>query len=154
MLALFRILFFPSVAVLAAGCGGRGSVSGKVYFQDQPLGGGTIVFTSADGQGSKVADIQPDGTYTIEAIPAGPVRIAVETESVRPARSGTGAPPGLPMPPPDKIPSGVDAKTVYSAGRPVPRKFTPIPRDYADSAKSGLEYAVTPGPQQHDIRLK
>jgi hypothetical protein len=143
-----------SVAVLAAGCSGRGSISGKVYFKDQPLGGGTVVFTSADGQGSKVADIQPDGSYTIDAMPAGPVKIAVETESVRPARSGAGAPPGLPMPPPDKIPAGVDAKTVYSASRPVPRKYTAIPRDYADIAKSGLEYAVIQGPQQHDIRMK
>jgi hypothetical protein len=136
-----------------AGCGNRGSVSGKVYFKEQPLGGGTVVFTSADGQGSKVADIQPDGSYTMDAIPAGPMKIAVETESVRPSRTA-GPPPGLPMPSPDKIPAGVDAKTVYSGSRPVPRKYIPIPRDYADIAKSGLEYAVTPGPQEHIIRLR
>jgi hypothetical protein len=148
------------LAVLAAGCGGSGSVSGTVYFREQPLGGGTVVFTSADGKGSKVAEIRPDGTYTIEAMPAGPARIAVETESVKPGGpsgqvlGGGGPPPGLPLPPPEKIPPGVDPGKVYSGARPERRSYTPIPREYADANRSGLEYAVTRGPQKHDLRLK
>ena len=72
--ALLR-LSRPAVAGLvlvlvcfASGCGGgKGTVSGKVYYRDQLLGGGTVTFTNADGKGSQVATIQPDGSYTAGA---------------------------------------------------------------------------------------
>jgi hypothetical protein len=149
-------------ALLSAGCGGTGQVSGKVYFNDRPVGGGTVTFTSADGKGSKSTSIGPDGSYTIAAMPSGLAKIAVETESARPTTPvGPPAPGqapgagrrGLPMPPEDKVPPAFDRK-MYEVKKAAGSTYTKIPDAYADPEKSGLTYAVKKGSQDFDIRLK
>jgi hypothetical protein len=67
-----------------AGCGSsKGTVSGKVYYKDAPLKGGTVTVVGADKQ-SYLAEIQEDGNYSVEKIPVGEVSITVETTSLRP----------------------------------------------------------------------
>ena len=68
-----------SVALLT-GCGAgdvpRGSVSGKVTFNNQPLAAGQVIIIGADKH-SGSAVIQPDGTYTVLDAPVGPTTVTV-----------------------------------------------------------------------------
>jgi hypothetical protein len=76
MLSAGRIglaLFLPLALVLSAGCQKHdttlASVHGKVYFHNEPLNGGTIVFTpdtAKGGHGAMArAEIKPDGSYAL-----------------------------------------------------------------------------------------
>jgi len=147
---------FLGLALLSSGCGGKGTISGKVYYQDQLLGGGTVTFTNADGKGSQVAQIQPDGSYTLERMPSGPAKIGVETTSAKPTATPgkRGGAPKMPQgPPPDQVPEGADPSKIYGSGRTQGLKYVPIPESYKDPETSGVQYTVTSGPQEHDIRL-
>ncbi|HKI35265.1 MAG TPA: hypothetical protein VKA46_25635, partial [Gemmataceae bacterium] len=145
--SLFRICgaaLLVTFALLSAGCGGTGTVTGKVFYKDKPLGGGTVVFWNIDGKGSKTSRIQPDGSYTMENMPAGPVKITVETKSARPSGAGQapgqGRAPKMPAPPTDKLPPEADMGNVYGAPRPPGEKYVEIPADYGDMDKSDLTY--------------
>jgi hypothetical protein len=152
--------------LLSIGCGGTGTVSGKVYFQDQPLPGGTVIFTNADGKGTKTSQIQSDGSYTIEEMPVGQAKIGVETESINPQGAGggratppaagqapgRGGPPQSMMPPADKVPSGMDPGKIY--GRSASGQYVKIPDDYADPNSSEQTFVVKKGANTHEIRLK
>jgi hypothetical protein len=68
-----------------AGCGSSsGIVTGKVTYNNRPLKGGNVTFVGANGSAS--ARINEDGTYTIDKVPTGEAKIAVETSSLRPRR--------------------------------------------------------------------
>ncbi len=154
------------LVLLSAGCGGTGTISGKVYYKDQPLPGGTVIFTNADGKGSRTGPIQPDGSYTIEDMPIGTAKIGVETESINPDHSGggrmtpppsgqapgRGGPPPMMMPPTDKIPAGADPSKIY--GRSAAGQYVEIPKDYGDPNSSEQSMVVKRGPQTYEIRLK
>ena len=149
-------ILWLGLVFVAAGCSGKGTISGKIYYKDQPLGGGQVIFTNADGKGTLKADIQPDGSYTIERMPSGLAKIAVDTSSLRPVPQAARNAPHIPAgPPPDQVPPGVDVgKTIYGATRPQGQKYVPIPENYSDPEKSGKTYTVTGGSQQYDIRLE
>jgi hypothetical protein len=118
-------LLAPALLVLA-GCAGQGQVSGKVRYQGKPLPSGTITFY--DRKNNTVASaIHEDGSYSVEKVVAGPVKITVMT----------------PM-------------AVYMAGdKPPPGPKPPtLPPKYADAAKSGLDFEVKDGPQTHDFDLQ
>jgi hypothetical protein len=152
------------LALAPLGCGGTGTVTGKVTYNGEPLPSGTVIFWNADGKGTKEAEIQSDGTYKIDQMPAGPARVAVMTSpSAEAAGGGRGGPPGRGpsggpphsmVPPADKLPPGVDPGKMYGNGKPEPKKSVKIPTTYADPEKSGLKYTVTKGPQEWDIPLK
>jgi hypothetical protein len=119
---------------LASGCGPRyGNVSGKVTYQGKPVTGGTITFhDSHNGVASDA--IQPDGSYSVNRVAAGQVRITVVPPldiPFRPMQEAGGRPtsPG-------------------STPRPVP-----LPPKYADPAQSGLTCEVQAGNQEHDVNL-
>jgi hypothetical protein len=135
----------------AAGCSGPGTVKGKISYKGQALGGGVVVF-SVPGKGSVSADIGEDGSYTVNKCPTGPAKITVETASAKQGISDPRAPRGAGMkPPPGAIPEGADA-SFYQGGQKK-GKYVPIPPKYNDPDKSGLEYTVLSGSQQHDIEL-
>jgi hypothetical protein len=136
----------------AAGCGSSGTVSGKVTYKGQPLGGGNVVFY-AEGKASQTSPISPDGSYSISKIPAGPVKISVETESVRPHKPPPGGMSKM-VPPKDAIPPGVDPGGVYGPKEATAKKYVKIPPQYADAQQSGLTYTVKSGSQTHDIDLQ
>jgi hypothetical protein len=62
--------------MVMAGCGGAATVSGKVTYQGRSVTFGSVVFLSAD-QTARSGMIMPDGSYTVEAVPAGEVKIGV-----------------------------------------------------------------------------
>src|SRR4051794_22586118 len=78
---LFLLLLTP---LGLSGCGASGSVSGKVSYKGTMLKGGTVTFHSPMGKASAVAQIGEDGSYTIEKVPAGDVKICVDTKMLDP----------------------------------------------------------------------
>ncbi len=143
------------LAALATGCSGSGTITGKVTYQKQPLTGGTVLFTSTAGKGSRTATIGEDGSYTITNMPTGPAKIAVDTRTAQ-ARPGPfgGAPPSMQPPKDVQLPDTARSGGLY--GPPSGKKATavPIPERYADPEKSGLTYTVKSGSQTHPIDLE
>jgi hypothetical protein len=122
-----------AILVLAVpGCGGTGDISGRVSFKGTPLSGGRVTFTSPQNNNASVYGlIGEGGRYQVTGCPAGPVRITVQT--VVPRRDGgQGTKPG-------------------PGARPA---SSTIPVRYADPDKSGLDYNVRRGRQEHDIDLQ
>jgi hypothetical protein len=144
------------LCLLVPGCGAStGTVTGKVSYQGETLGGGTVVFY-APGKATVTASIGPDGTYTISNIPSGTVRIAVETKSAMPASFNSpvsaAAVMAKPLPPPDAIPP--EARAMRPGGQQSGGKYVAIPADFGDLEKSNLSLKVTGGDQHFDIELK
>jgi hypothetical protein len=108
-----------------------------------------VLFVSTEGRGSASTEIGLDGKYSLNKVPAGPVKISVETKSAQPAKG----PPGGAMPTPPNMPKDVGPSMYNQAPQPK-GKYVPIPENYADPEKSGLTYTVTGGPQPYDIDLK
>jgi hypothetical protein len=117
------------LALMQAGCGSRGAVSGTVRFKDKPLSGGRITFNSqTTGGPSVVAVIGEDGSYKIADCPPGPVKITVQT-----VYRGSG----------------------YAQPRKAGRlNLAIIPARYADPIASSLDYEVRAGAQRYDVELK
>lgn len=133
------VLTLP-LLVLATGCsdGSAGSISGKVVYQNKPLQGGKLTF--AHDKGTFYATIAEDGTYEVDKVPVGEVRIAVSSggRSVAPPRPIRG-----------KMSPQLEKKlTTKPAGN------IAVPDRYRDPEKSGLTYEVHYGKQTHDIDLK
>jgi len=129
----------------ATGCGAsKGKVSGKVYYKDTPLKGGTVTFIDADKQ-SYLAEIQEDGSYAIDKVSPGEFSIGVETASLQPPN-----PNAMRNRPP------ADAQGNYKPPdfEARARRFIAIPGRYSDPGQSGLKYSVKTGKQEHDIKLE
>jgi hypothetical protein len=113
-----------------------GHVTGKVLYQDKPLPSGTVLFVGPDGSRRGFSPIAPDGTYRIENVPVGLVKIAVVSEPR--------VPPGL-----MKV-SGPGS----SPSDPTKNDYVPIPARYMDAEQSGLTCSVEAGRQTRDLILK
>jgi hypothetical protein len=150
-------------ALLAAGCSGTGTVTGKVTFGNQVVGGGKVLFTSAEGKGSVSADIEPDGTYKAEKVPTGEVKVAVDTSSAKPTQGPAvggpqnkkpgGVAPNMPLPPADQVPAGADPSKLYGGQQPK-GKYVAIPEKYTNPSTSELTLKVKSGTNEYDIPLK
>src|SRR5262245_25668289 len=66
------------LALVAAGCGGRGDVSGRVTYQGKPLVWGTVQFEGSDNL-IKQGNIKPDGTYAVAGVAVGEAKVAVSS---------------------------------------------------------------------------
>ena len=84
------VVWLGATAVLTTGCGpsqkkdaNRTAVSGLVTLDDKPLPGGTVLFESTTGSLGKSVAIREAGKYLTDRAPIGPVRIAIETESLQ-----------------------------------------------------------------------
>ena len=126
---------------LAIGCGSqsKGTVSGTVTYQGNPLPSGFVTFVGEKGAPLHT-EIQSNGSYRMDNVPVGPVKIGV-----RP-KSGSDKLQSSPMPR-----NRQDFAKVKGA---LTESDTPIPPKYSDPNKSELTYTVTKGTQQHDIALK
>jgi hypothetical protein len=115
-----------AAALLLAGCAGKGQVSGKVKYKGEPLPTGTITFYDRANKTVSSA-IGPDGSYSVEPVAAGPVKVSVV----------------MPMP-------------IYMIGdKPPPGPKPPtLPAKYTDRDKSGLDLEVKSGAQTHDFNLE
>jgi hypothetical protein len=153
-----RRSLFLSAFLLAAGCGSKGTVSGKVTYKDKAVPGGKVQFKTEKGK-SYLGTIKEDGSYTVEKVPAGPVTITVEPNE--PPKLGTT--PGFRGPPKDRMnfgppkdaPIPEEARKAFDPRGQSGQKFIKdFPAKYKDPEKSGLTYTVTGGDQTHDIPLK
>jgi hypothetical protein len=150
---LAGLIIIVALAPLAAcGCGkGTGTVSGKVFYKDKPLKGGSVVFLKADGQ-SEWAQISEDGSYMFpKPIPTGTVKVGVDNTALRPPLARPGMTPAKPHkyspPPGEKNPNEQpDPEEMY-------KRYTPIPDKYVDPKESGKTYDVKSGAQEYDIKL-
>jgi hypothetical protein len=130
-------------AFCAAGCGsGTSTVSGTVAFGKQPLSGCTIALYCSDQQ---ILHTRTDrsGRYTVENVPAGPVRVTVQARRQLPLglRAPT-VPPALPKGEGPIAPlADPDEATV------------PIPFRYAHPEESGLVLVAGPARVTFDIAL-
>jgi hypothetical protein len=120
------------VAVLAlAGCGGsgkaKGSVSGQVTHNSQPVTEGEVHFFSKDRGVGAVAKIDGSGKYALADLETGKYTIHV-------------------TPPP---PIAGDPKL-----GPPKASASKIPQKARDAATSGLSYTVVEGKNDHNIELK
>jgi len=139
-------------ALCLSGCGpSTGSVTGIVTYNGSPLMGGTVTFIHTEKNQSLIAEIGEDGTYTIDKIPVGPVKIVVETKSLKPPQGGR---PG------SSIPDYKPPKDAPTSGFTPPdrsekaKRYVAIPDSYASAETSGLTYTVTAGSQTFEIPLK
>jgi hypothetical protein len=124
-----RSLRWPALltaALLLAGCApGRGQVSGKVKYKGQPLPNGTITFY--DQKNNTVSSaIGPDGSYSVQKVVAGPVKISV------------------------MVPMDISFMGEKLSSGP---KAPALPAKYSDQEKSGLDFEVKAGDQVHDVNL-
>jgi hypothetical protein len=143
---LATLLLLPLV-----GCGQRvGSVSGKVLYKGQPLKGGNVTFLGQPGKdpNSAASAIKEDGSYRIDRIAAGPVKVVVETKSLLGPGGGGGPPSG---PPKDaKFPEGYPGTDFKGMAA----RYVKIPDNYANPEQTDLKYEVKPGDQDITIELK
>jgi hypothetical protein len=134
-----------------AGCGpskATGVVHGKVTFNNRPVVMGNVVFVGDNNRvGSGV--IGKDGSYTVSDAPVGKVRIVV-TVPKRPMMMG-GRGMSMPKPPKDMhmpaemTPEGSELKD--------PGNQIPLPDRYSDANTTPLEFTVTKGEQNFDIKI-
>jgi hypothetical protein len=137
-----------------AGCGNSNSVSGKITIGDKVVRGGNVTFFKADGSGgSGTSRIEQDGSYTIEKLPAGDYKIAVETKSMKPNDKAAAHVPALPK---DASPEAVEEyKKRFPSNLEEKRKlYVPIPDLYGDPKTSGLTFTIAAGKNDHNIELK
>ena len=148
--ALGKCVFLALVPVMAAGCGSsKVKIAVTVSYRGKPLQGGVVTFSSTAGKGDSTARIAEDGTYTIENCPTGPVKILVDTESIKPRPAGTFKPPK------NAPPAGQGASANYTPPEPtdMSKRYVAIPLDYGDPKTSKLDYVVKSGETKKDITL-
>lgn len=113
------------------GCGAdskpAGEVSGKVTYQGDPVGSGTVNFLSTTGAAA-MARISTDGSYTLDSeLEAGEYKVYLLAPVPEPVAPGT-RPPKL-------------------------GKFT-VPKKYLDPTSSDLTVIVKEGPNEIPIEMK
>jgi hypothetical protein len=142
----WRLAALLPLALLLAGCGrGKGTVSGKVTLNGEPIPWGRITFLSQVGDKTPHSSRIVNGKYTINDCPAGPVKIAVESIEAKAVDTS--------KVPPKMLERSRQAGAVEPPAEVV-GKHLPIPARYADPDKSGLDYTVESGSATHDIPLK
>ena len=87
-----RWIAFGSVLLFGAaglvGCGGSyAKVTGKVQYKDKLLPSGTISFIK-EGMDTGSAEINADGTYTVQAAPIGECKVTVVTKAGAAGKQG------------------------------------------------------------------
>jgi hypothetical protein len=158
------------------GCGAKGSLSGKVYYQDKVIPAGSVVFASEKTKEVFQSRIEEDGSYAITKIPPGTYKVGV-----RPAEMPKGMAANMPMmgggggggkdaqiqkTNPIAAVGKEDAKnkgggtgglapppgTIFSPAQ-MADKFVTIPDQYKEPETSGLKVEVKGGKQVEDIKV-
>jgi hypothetical protein len=137
-----RFFCRPSVAaallaLAAAGCAGRGDVSGRVTYKGKPLVWGTVQFEGSD-KIIKQGNINSDGTYTIRGLGTGEARAAVSSINPKSSDFQMRQVEGRPPPKP----------------RPEVKGWFAIPEKYDAPYKSGLVYTIQRGENAINIELE
>jgi Carboxypeptidase regulatory-like domain len=78
-----RAMLGPLLVLTVAGCDTpRSRIHGTVTYQGKPLAGAVVTFFGADHM-TYMADTGPDGTYAVEGVPRGRLRVAVQVPPPR-----------------------------------------------------------------------
>jgi hypothetical protein len=164
-----QLLVGGCLLLLAAGCGGKGTVTGKVTFEGKALPGGYVSFTPEGGGKGGSSSIDPkDGTYTVANLPTGTYKVSVNPLTVSNPMQQTGGKGGMPPgmmrpgmgPPPGTktVPKGAAKEANISGAIPYgpsgAGKAVKIPDKYLNSDTSGLTLTVKRGSQDFPIDLK
>jgi hypothetical protein len=146
------VLVAITAALGATGCGSpKGSVSGKVNYKGSPLKGGQVTFFMANGSNVS-SEITEDGSYSIDKVVAGPVKISVSTSSLRPASAaGPGQAQGGHRS--YSPPAGQENPNKSESTADRAKRYVAIPEKYEDAKTSGKEYTVKSGKQEYNIDL-
>jgi hypothetical protein len=145
------------VPLALAGCGGgTGTVSGKVTLDGSPLPAGRIVFFGPKGK-SATAEIK-DGQYTASNVPAGDVKITVDTKYLQTeGKSLTNASekqPDVPVGNPEAMPEAARAKFEaeqkkikenFERGKKMLEAYKEIPSKYSKAETSGFTMTLKKG---------
>jgi hypothetical protein len=128
-----------------AGCQGGdrpASVSGKVMYYNRPVTSGVVVLVGSNGKASTPGLVRPDGTYTIQNAPAGPVQVSFDN----PPPPRTGFAPGT---------FSAAAAEEAREATALARLYVPTPLHYKDPARSGVTLTLKKGQNDNcDINLK
>jgi hypothetical protein len=159
----FRLgLFLLLALALIVGCHRSqtpAKVTGTVKYKGQPLKGGTITFES-DSMGSYNASLSQEGAYEIVDMPAGTMKVIVETESMNPDKKkpnypgrGAGAAKSAQM---DKERAAKEKAS--GTGGPLSHdealaRYVKIPAKYSNRTATPLKADVTAGRQTVDFDL-
>lgn len=145
-----RTLVAAAVALLAPGCGGdiqRGKLHGTVKYQGKPVTSGTVIFLGSDNM-SYPADLDKEGKYSVDRIPFGVVKVAIQQTAARPAPKAD---------PTVAKSKGLEGK---DASRPAPPTDEPriagvaVPAQYNQAETSGLTFEMKAAGQEWSVDLK
>jgi hypothetical protein len=125
--------------LMTSGCGGsaNGVVVGKVTYQGEAVGAGTVAFYGPSNEVTS-APLRGDGSYEAYGVAVGRVKVTVTT------------PP--PPPSPEQLADNpmIRRKGVRLAEA---KKTIELPAKYANTDSSDLNLTVTPGTQTYNITL-
>ena len=139
-----RLLLLAGLVVAAAGgCGGgTGDLRGKVTFNGKPVTSGTVQVFLPDGS-TRTSAIAPDGSYAVNDVPTGAVRIGVSSPNPKQRYD-------------DLI---AFAKTEEQKKKAVPpdsatvKSWVGLPDAAAQPESSGLSATIKPGDNHQDLAL-
>ncbi|WP_020472819.1 hypothetical protein [Zavarzinella formosa] len=144
---MWRCLFPAILLATVGGCGaGTSTVSGTVRYQGHPVLSGCVTILSEDGT-ARSGVIQPDGTYVVEGVRRGRVRIGVASPD--PARAKS-------------VLSKADTHAKTKNGQPLPHHqhtkpgeggWYPLPPNVGDPEKSGQSADISSSRFNHAIEI-
>ena len=120
----------------------KASTSCSVTYQGRPVTYGSVIFLSA-GQVARSGVIQPDGSYGVEGVAPGAVKIAVISHAPSKGRSTLRG--GKPTRPNERR---ADPQSAVVNG------WFPLPTRFEEPNTSGLDYTLASGRVSHDLDLK
>lgn len=138
-MAARKMVVVGLLLALVSGCGGS-TLRGKVSYRERPVLSGSVIALQADGT-ARSGVIQPDGSYEVEGLSRGPVRLGVLSPDPARARSI------LPTP---KVEArgGKRPRT-----KPGTNGWYPLPASLGDPEKSGLTCELTAARVEFDIKI-
>lgn len=141
--ALFLTAAFASVVLSGCGDMPRGRIHGIVKFQGKPLSKASLIFLAKDNR-TYLADIKPDGSYEVDGVALGPVKVSIQQFQPRPVPKSEKAAPKEEI---EKKDSGRRDEEPKAVG-------PTLPAQYADPDKSGLTFELKQADQEWSVDLK
>src|SRR5262245_53888184 len=126
--------------VSLVGCGGpgKGNLEGTVTYQGKNIVMGSVTAIGYD-KVPVMASIDENGHYILIDVPAGPVKLSVDSPEPPPDKPGGN--PNLTFP----EGRGADKKRRAAGGAPTRAKWIKLPPQCADPETSGIETVVKKG---------
>ena len=135
------------IACTPAETGTGAELNGRVTLDGKPLELGMVLFlpqSDVAGNGGVTAQISKEGTYSVNNVPIGSVRVVVKTSHLK----------GMIMA--GKMAPQKSAQPVKGMSAPtgVPSTILLAPADYEDPAKTPIKITVEKGIKTFDVEMK